>query len=255
MDSVDLNCDLGEGFGQYRIGDDAAMLDIVSSVNIACGFHAGDPCIMADTVNKARQRGLAIGAHPSFRDLHGFGRREIKGIPASELRNLMIYQVGALQAIARSCDCAVGHVRTHGALANMSEADSEMATVVAQAIQAIDPTLALMSRPDSATDTVGTAMGLTVVRQAFADRAYNDDGSLVPRKQAGAVIHDADVAAAAVVCGGGRGRLARCAPLGGVAAPCCPRPLRLGSQEFRSAPQFRARRRGPSARHGPVRTH
>ena len=198
-DCIDLNSDLGEGFGKYSLGDDAAMLDIVSSVNVACGFHAGDPDIMAGLARKTKQMGIALGAHPGFRDLHGFGRREVAGIPAEELENLMIYQIGALQALARSQEQTLSHVRVHGALGNMSDSDFEIAAPVVRAVYKADPQLALMTLPGCAADTAATKLGLRVARQAFADRAYNDDGSLVSRRLEGAVISDPNTAAERVI--------------------------------------------------------
>ena len=198
-DYIDLNTDLGEGFGQYSMGDDDAMLDLVSSINLACGFHAGDPCIMANTLGKAKAKGIDVGAHPSFRDLHGFGRREVRGIPGGELRNLIIYQIGALQGLAKAGGYHLTHVRAHGALGNMSDAESEMASVLAEAIAAVDSDLKLMTLPCSAADRAATDLGLDVVRQVFADRAYNDDGSLVSRREKGAVIHDAGFAADRII--------------------------------------------------------
>lgn len=196
---IDLNSDLGEGFGKYALGDDDAMLDIVSSVNVACGFHGGDPDIMASLSERTRQKGIALGAHPGFRDLHGFGRREIHGIPAQELENLVIYQVGALQALARSHGQVLTHVRAHGALGNMSDTDPELAQPLAQAVFKTDPALALMTIPACAADMAATRIGLKVARQAFADRAYNDDGTLVSRRLAGAVISDPGAAAERVI--------------------------------------------------------
>ena len=198
-DVIDLNSDLGEGFGQYTMGDDDAMLDLVSSINLACGFHAGDPCIMADTLSKAKARNIDVGAHPSFRDLHGFGRREMRGIPASELRNLIIYQIGALQGLAKAGGYHLTHVRAHGALGNISDAEPEFAVVLAQAIAAVDSNLKLMTLPCSAADRAATDLGLGVIRQVFADRAYSDDGSLVSRREKGAVIHDASFAADRII--------------------------------------------------------
>ena len=194
-DYIDLNCDLGEGFGCYTLGDDEAMLDLVSSINLACGFHAGDPSIMAKTLSKAKAKGIDVGAHPSFRDLHGFGRREIHGIPDQELRNLLIYQIGALQALARADEYHLTHVRAHGALGNMSDSNPDMAEVLVNAMKAAAPDLSLMTLPDCAADKAAVAGGVKVVRQVFADRAYNDDGSLVSRRLDGAVIHDANFAA------------------------------------------------------------
>ena len=198
-DCIDLNCDLGEGFGNYEMGNDSAMLDIVSSVNVACGFHAGDPDIMAGLARETRQKGIALGAHPGFRDLHGFGRRQIIGIPNDELENLVIYQIGALQALARSQGQTLSHVRAHGALGNMSDSDSEIAAPVARAVFRADPNLALMTLPGCAADIAATELGLRVARQAFADRAYNDDGSLVSRRLEGAVISAPDTAAERVI--------------------------------------------------------
>lgn len=189
-DYIDLNSDLGEGFGMYTLGNDEAMLDIVSSVNVACGYHAGDPDIMARLAEKTRMKGIAFGAHPGFRDLHGFGRRPILGIPPDELENLVIYQIGALQAVARSRGQKLSHVRAHGALGNMSDSDSEVARPLAQAVFKTDPNLSLMTLPGCAADVAATQVGLKVTHQAFADRAYNDDGSLVSRSLEGAVMVD-----------------------------------------------------------------
>jgi UPF0271 protein len=196
---IDLNCDLGEGFGRYAMGDDVAMLDIVSSVNVACGFHAGDPDIMAERAAQTLEKGIALGAHPGFDDLRGFGRRRIHGIPDSELHNQIIYQVGALQGIARSVGQKVSHVRAHGALGNMTDEDPHMAGVLAGAVAAMDSELALMAMAGCAADEAGRASGLKIAGQAFADRAYNDDGSLVSRSLPGAVLHDAGAAAERVI--------------------------------------------------------
>jgi UPF0271 protein len=198
-DDIDLNCDLGEGFGRYAMGDDAAMLEIVSSVNVACGFHAGDPDIMAERAAQTLEKGIALGAHPSFDDLRGFGRRRIHGIPAKELHNLIIYQVGALMGLARSVGQTVAHVRAHGALGNMTDEDPEMAKTLAGAVAAMNANLALMTMPGCAADKAAQAAGLKVARQAFADRAYNDDGSLVSRSQPGAVLDDTRAATERVI--------------------------------------------------------
>jgi UPF0271 protein len=198
-DCIDLNSDLGEGFGKYALGDDEAMLDIVSSVNVACGYHAGDPDIMARLAEQTKIKGIAFGAHPGFRDLHGFGRRQILGIPPDELENMVIYQIGALQALARSRGQKLSHVRAHGALGNMSDSDSEVANPLAQAVLKTDPNLALMTLPGCAADVAATQAGLKVARQAFADRAYNDDGSLVSRSLAGAVFVDPQTVAERVI--------------------------------------------------------
>jgi len=198
-DCIDLNSDLGEGFGMYALGDDEAMLDIVSSVNVACGYHAGDPDIMARLAEQTRIKGIAFGAHPGFRDLHGFGRRQILGIPSDELENLVIYQVGALQALARSRGQDLSHVRAHGALGNMADSDSSIAASLAQAVFKADPNLALMTLPGCVADVAAKEAGLRVARQAFADRAYNDDGSLVSRSLAGAMIIDPHTVAERVI--------------------------------------------------------
>jgi UPF0271 protein len=198
-DTIDLNSDLGEGFGKYSLGDDAAMLDIVSSVNVACGFHAGDPDIMSRLAEKTLARGIALGAHPGFRDLHGFGRRPIRGIPDAELEHLIIYQVGALQGLARAVGQTVSHVRAHGALGNLCDSEPAFAEPLARAVHRLDSDLALMTLPGCASDIAASGLGLKVARQAFADRAYNDDGSLVSRALEGAVITDPHAAAERVV--------------------------------------------------------
>ena len=198
-DYIDLNCDLGEGFGRYTMGDDAAMLDIVTSVNVACGFHAGDPDIMAERAAQTLERGVALGAHPSFDDLHGFGRREIRGIPAAELHNLIIYQVGALQGLARSVGQTVRHARAHGALGNMTDTEPEFAEILAGAVAAMNSDLALMGMAGLVAQEAAEATGLKFAGQAFADRAYNDDGSLVSRRQPGAVLDDPETATERVI--------------------------------------------------------
>lgn len=198
-DCIDLNSDLGEGFGKYSLGNDDAMLEIVSSVNVACGFHAGDPDIMSRLAEKTLKKGVALGAHPGFRDLHGFGRRQIHGIPDHELEHLIIYQVGALKALAKAVGQTVSHVRAHGALGNMSDSDPAIAAPLARAIHQMDAELALMTLPGCPADLAASGLGLKVARQAFADRAYNDDGSLVSRLLEGSVIHDPKVAAERVV--------------------------------------------------------
>lgn len=198
-DYIDLNCDLGEGFGRYAMGDDDAMLEIVTSVNVACGFHAGDPDIMAERAAQTLEKGIALGAHPSFDDLTGFGRRRILDFPAHELHNLIIYQVGALQGLARSVGQKVSHVRAHGALGNMTDEDPEMAKTLVGAVAAMESNLALMTMAGCAADKAAKAAGLKVARQAFADRAYNDDGTLVARSEPGAVLDDAKAATERVI--------------------------------------------------------
>jgi len=199
MKTIDLNSDMGEGFGVYRMGDDAGMLEIVTSANIACGFHAGDPLIMHDVVKRAGENGVAIGAHPSFLDLWGFGRRPIHGERPADIERIIAYQIGALQGIAASLGRRVGHVKTHGSLGNMAAVDDELAAAVARAVAAVDRSLILVVMPGMATERAGAAANLPLMREIYADRTYGNDGNLTPRKQPGAVIHDAEAAAARVL--------------------------------------------------------
>jgi UPF0271 protein len=197
--TVDLNSDLGESFGAWPMGDDATMLDIATSANIACGFHAGDPDIMRKTVALAKARGVSIGAHPGYRDLHGFGRRAIPGLTSAEIENLVAYQIGALQAVAALAGHHVTHVKAHGALSNVGCADDMTARAIAAAIKAVDPRLTFVVLPNSALARAGEAAGLLVVSEVFADRAYDDDAALVSRGKPGAVLHDAGLIAERVV--------------------------------------------------------
>ena len=188
--SVDLNCDLGEGFGAWDMGDDAAMMQLASSVNIACGFHAGDADIMRRTVEVAKTRGVRVGAHPGYRDLHGFGRRPVPGMTSREIENLVAYQIGALQAIASMAGHRVTHVKVHGALSNVACEDDMSAQAIASAIRAVDPNLVFVVLPNSRLVSAGDAARLRMVHEVFADRAYEDNGMLVSRRKAGAVLHD-----------------------------------------------------------------
>ncbi|MEE7457754.1 hypothetical protein MPAR168_03460 [Methylorubrum populi] len=194
---IDLNADLGEGFGPWRMGDDAALLDIVTSANVACGFHAGDPDIMVETVIAARARGVAVGAHPGFSDLRGFGRNRIQESPKKIERDIA-YQIGALQACAALAGGRVTHVKAHGALANLTNEDEALAGALARAVAGVDPSLALVVMPGLAAERAGERAGLTLVREIYADRAYAEDGTLAPRSSPGAVIHDAGEAASRV---------------------------------------------------------
>jgi len=189
MKRIDLNCDLGESFGAWRMGDDPELLALVSSANIACGFHAGDPTIMQRTVAEAAARGVAIGAHVSLPDLQGFGRREMAVTPA-EVHAMTRYQLGALYAFARAAGVAVAHVKPHGALYNMAARDRVMADAIATAVRTFDPTLRLFGLAGSALLDAGRTVQLDVVSEAFADRRYRADGSLLPRSEPGAVIAD-----------------------------------------------------------------
>ena len=195
---VDLNSDLGEGFGAYRCGDDDAMLTIVTSANVACGFHAGDPEIMASTFAIARERGVAVGAHPGFPDLWGFGRRRIP-FTTGEIERLVAYQVGAAQALAAYAGHRITYVKTHGALGNIAEVDPAVAEAVARAVRAVDPSLALLAIALSEPARAGEAAGLRVVHEIYADRGYDEAGHLIPRGQPGAMIEEAEAAAVRVL--------------------------------------------------------
>jgi UPF0271 protein len=197
--TIDLNCDLGESFGPWPMGNDAAMIELATSVNIACGFHAGDPDTMRSTVELAKARGVSIGAHPGFHDLQGFGRRPIAGLSASEIENLVAYQIGALQGIAAAAGHKVTHVKAHGALSNVGCVDDMTANAIAAGIRAVDRTLMFVVLANSRLVAAGEKAGLPLVHEVFADRAYEDDGQLVSRKKPGAVLHDPDAIAARVV--------------------------------------------------------
>lgn len=196
---MDLNSDLGEGFGPWSIGDDAAMLAVVSTANIACGFHAGDPDIMRATVRLARERGVAVGAHPGYRDLMGFGRRRIPGLTVAEVESLVAYQVGAMAAICALEGHAMTHVKTHGALGNVCADDDAMALAVGRAIRAVDPKLAFMVMPGTATARAAEALGLLSINEIYADRTYGDTFNLSPRSEPGSVLHDVDIVVKRVV--------------------------------------------------------
>lgn len=190
MSPINLNADLGESFGAWRMGDDAALLQVIGSANIACGFHAGDPVVMRETVRLAVANGVSLGAHPAFPDLQGFGRRVMQLSP-KELEATILYQVGALQAMAAAEGGRVSHVKPHGALNNMACADEAMATTVARAVKVLDRELILLAPAHSALERAGEAAGLRVAREVFADRSYQPDGQLTPRSQPGAVLHSA----------------------------------------------------------------
>jgi 5-oxoprolinase (ATP-hydrolysing) subunit A len=194
---VDLNADLGESYGAWRLGDDEAMLEIVTSANIACGFHAGDPLTIRRACAGAVAQGVTIGAQVSYHDLAGFGRREMT-VPPGELEAELLYQIAALDGVARAEGGRVGYVKPHGALYNRAARDPEQAAAVAAAIASYDPRLPLLTLPGSATAKAAEQAGLPVVTEAFADRAYNDDGTLVSRGQPGAVLTDPVVIAARV---------------------------------------------------------
>ncbi|MCA0970487.1 LamB/YcsF family protein [Halobacillus litoralis] len=198
MTSVDLNSDLGESFGAYTIGNDEQVLAFISSANIACGFHAGDHNVMMKTVKDAAEKGVSIGAHPGYPDLAGFGRRAMAVSP-EEVFNLITYQIGAIKAAAAAQGTTVHHVKPHGALYNTAAKDSHVAEAIADAVKAVDSELVLYGLAGSELVKAGEKAGLKVAQEVFADRTYQQDGSLTPRTEANAMIHDADVAVDRVI--------------------------------------------------------
>ena len=189
--SLDLNCDMGESFGSWSTGNDAVLLDYVTSANIACGFHAGDPATMHKTVQLAIEKGVAVGAHPSLPDLQGFGRRAMN-ISPDEAYDLVVYQVGALAGFARALGGKLSHVKPHGALYNMAVTDRKLAQAIAEGVKDIDPRLVLFGLACSELVRAGEDAGLTVANEVFADRTYQANGSLTPRSQPNAMIRDVD---------------------------------------------------------------
>ena len=198
MTTIDLNCDMGESFGAWTMGQDADVLAHVSSANIACGFHAGDPATMRRTVAAAVARGVAVGAHPSLPDLAGFGRREMR-VSADETYALTLYQIGALAAMARAAGTNLRHVKPHGALYNMAAKDPVLADAIAAAVRDFDRDLILVGLAGSELPHAGERAGLAVAHEAFADRRYESDGSLMARGKDGAVIDDVDAAVAQAI--------------------------------------------------------
>ena len=198
MRRIDLNCDCGEGFGAYAMGDDAAMLDIVTSANVACGFHAGDPDVMAKTFALAKARHVAIGAHPGFDDRAGFGRRPM-ALSEAEVERLVAYQIGAAQALAGLAGHLLTHVKPHGALSNIAMSETGIARAIARATRAVDANLAFLAVSGTELERAGSAEGLRTIAEIYADRGYTDSGHLAPRAMPGAVLHDRDEAAARAV--------------------------------------------------------
>jgi UPF0271 protein len=198
MMPVDLNADLGESFGPWTLGSDAAVMASITSANVACGFHAGDPGIMRQTVRAAREAGVAVGAHPGFPDLAGFGRRQMAASPR-EVEDFVLYQIGALAAMASAEGVTLQHVKPHGALYNMAVRDRALAGAIARATASFDPSLVLFGPPGSDLIRAGEDAGLSVAAEGFADRAYEPDGTLTPRTRPGAVLHDPDVVVARAV--------------------------------------------------------
>jgi len=193
--TIDLNADMGESFGAYTIGADEALLRVVSSANVACGAHAGDPSVMRRTVRAAKAAGVSVGAHPGFPDLEGFGRREMR-MAAAEIEDSVIYQVAALAGLAAGEGVTLAHVKPHGALYNMAAKDAGMAGAIASAIAAVDRRLVMVGLPASALERAAEQAGLTFAAEGFADRAYEPDGTLVSRAKPGALITDPAAAAA-----------------------------------------------------------
>lgn len=204
--SMDLNADLGESFGRWELGDDAALLGIVTSANVACGFHAGDPGVIRRACERAAERGVAVGAQVSYRDLAGFGRRFIDMSP-EDLTNDVLYQLGALAGFARVAGTEVSYVKPHGALYNAIVSHEEQAAAVVEAVRRFDPGLAVLGLPGSRWLDLAVRAGLRTFREAFADRAYTPQGTLVPRRESGAVLEDPAVIADRCA------RLARAAPI------------------------------------------
>ena len=194
---IDLNCDLGEGFGVWRLGDDEALLEVVTSANVACGFHAGDPQIMTAVVRRAAARGVAVGAQVSYADLRGFGRRPLD-VPPEELTADVLYQLGALDALARSVGTRVSYVKAHGALYHRITTDPAQAGAVVEALVRFGG-LPLLTLPDSMAGALAELAGLTVVTEAYADRGYTAEGGLVPRSEPGALVTDPSAVVARVV--------------------------------------------------------
>jgi len=189
---TDLNADVGESFGAYVLGQDPAIMPCVTSVSVACGFHAGDPGVMRQTVALAREHGVAVGAHPGFPDLAGFGRREMRLTPA-EIEDLVVYQIGALAAVAAAQGVRLQHVKPHGALYNMAAGEPQLADAIARAVASVDRHLLLVGLSGSALVDAGHRAGLRTASEVFADRGYRSNGSLVPRDAEGAVLEDPDV--------------------------------------------------------------
>ncbi len=189
MRTVDLNADLGESFGAWRMGDDARLLEVVSSANVACGFHAGDPGTIRATVQQAVRQGVAVGAHPSLPDLAGFGRRRMDVTPG-EVYDMVLYQVGAIAAFVKAAGARLHHVKAHGALYNMAATDRSLAMAIVAAVRDFDADLVLYALAGSSMVDAAESVGLSVAGEVFADRAYRSDGTLVPRSQEGALIAD-----------------------------------------------------------------
>lgn len=189
MQRVDLNCDMGESFGNYRLGNDEQILEFVTSANVACGYHAGDPSVMRKTARMALEKGVAIGAHPGYRDLQGFGRRFMDVSP-EEAQDMVVYQIGALAAFVRAEGGSMQHVKVHGALYNAAAVLTPLAEAIARAVFSVDPELILFGLSGSELTAAGERVGLRTASEAFADRRYQSDGTLTPRRHPDALIDD-----------------------------------------------------------------
>jgi len=195
---IDINSDLGESFGAYKIGNDAGLMKAITSANVACGFHGGDPTVLRDTIRLAKASGVAVGAHPSFPDLVGFGRRAM-AVSARECEDFVLYQIAAVAGVAQAEGVKLQHVKAHGELFNVAAKDPELAGAIVRAVAAFDASLILFVFPASKILEAARAAGLRVAQEIFADRAYEPDGALVSRRKPGAVIHDADLVVARAV--------------------------------------------------------
>lgn len=198
MNLIDLNSDLGESFGAYKIGNDQEVLKYITSANIACGYHAGDHNVMMDTVKAAQKFGVQIGAHPGFPDLSGFGRRDMF-LSSKEIYNLVVYQIGALAAVCKVSGTSLSHVKPHGALYNMAAKNLDIAQAIAAAVADVDSSLVLFALAGSELSRAGEEKGLLVAQEVFADRTYQPDGTLTSRQQENAMIHDSDLAIKRVI--------------------------------------------------------
>ncbi len=196
MRDVDLNSDLGESFGHYKIGADEAMLDLITSANVACGYHGGDASVMHQTAASALKRGIDVGAHPGFNDLWGFGRRKIVGDSPQAIGDMLAYQIAAMQGMARAAGHRVTHVKVHGALATLAFEDRALSEALTWAMRTLDPELVLVCTPHNETERAARRAGIRVACEVFADRLYGDNGLTLPRSEPGAVIHDPTAAAA-----------------------------------------------------------
>lgn len=196
--AINLNADMGEGYGAYDIGDDEGILKIIKSANIACGFHAGDPVTMREVVLRAKEEGVSLGAHPGFNDLWGFGRRQIDMRP-DELEYMIAYQLGAMQAMATYAGLPVTHLKPHGALNNMAAVRADYALAIGRAIKTVDPSVIYVALSGSEMEKAGRELGLRVAREGFCDRQYDDEGNLVSRKLPGSVLKDPAVVAEQVL--------------------------------------------------------